>query len=75
MKNQKGKNEILEEKGKKKWKRKLNGKNTSLETDMGLHRAEAVAIVGGRERGGEGCGVSGRAESLNRREKRQNLKP
>ena len=42
---------------------------------MCLHRAEAVAVVGGRERGGEGCGVSGRAESLNRREKRQNLKP
>ena len=34
MKNQKGKNEILEEKGKKKWKRKLNGKNTSLETNV-----------------------------------------
>ena len=33
MKNQKGKNEILEEKGKK-WKRKLNGKNTSLETNV-----------------------------------------
>ena len=33
---------------------------------MCLHRAEAVAVVGGRERGGEVCGVSGRAESLNR---------